>query len=248
MEKLRISVAVIGHIPAEFDKRKIVSWKSELFSILGTIESYSFTKASDGPNWEFSDKALEEIVPTRFSGDFLVALVNVPLEDNWYSRRLSNNRIIFTFYELKQILDFSNVPLENVVLRILYAYTLYYKRNGGRIRVDGELINFTHDDTRGCLFDMNGVKTDIIYSCHEPIVCPGCAEGLKRDKVSAETIARAQKEIQRIRKPLYYRIAGFIKRHPIWSLVISAVSATAFGTIGSYLATLIYETLNRAAR
>lgn len=247
MDKTIISIATIGHMPGELDKTKIKSWKSDLFAVAGDIENYSLTIDSDGNEWEFTDTKLQEVLPEQFRGDFLIAIVNVPLEDNWYSRRLSNNRVVFSFYQIKDILNHFNIPLENAVFRLLYAYAFLYKRTGGRIPLNSDATNFTHDETRGCLFDMNGIKTDIVYSLHEPIICSDCVERLRNEKVSNEAISKAQKEIIKIKKPLFYRMASFVKKHPIWSIVISAISAIVLGTIGSYIATVIYEVTKNAA-
>lgn len=244
MVKTKITVITIGHMPADFNKDKITSWHSDLFKITGEIESYTLSNDSDGPGWEFTDKNLEETIPSIFQGDFLVAIVNVPLELNWYTRRLQNNRLVFTFHEIKEILDYSNIPLENIIYRLLYAYTLLYKRSGNCIPMTGNHTNFTHDETRGCLFDMNGIKTDIVYSLHKPIICSSCIENLKQEGISNEVISQIQHEIKKIRKPLFYRISEFIKRHPIWALIMSAVTAIILGVIGSYIATLIYSALH----
>jgi hypothetical protein len=241
MNKTQISVVTIGHMPNAFDKRKIKAWNSTLFTIVGDIENYSLTQDSDGDDWEFTDEKLEKILPEQFQGSFLIAIVNIPLELNWYSRRLSENRIVFTFHEIKDILRSSNIPLENAILRVLYAYTFLFKRSGNRIPLNDEETNFTHDETRGCLFDMNGIKTDIVYSLHKPIICPDCVERLRKEKLSNDTISKAQKEIAKIKKPLFYRIVSFIEKHPIWTLLISAFATVVLGAIGSYIATVIYE-------
>lgn len=246
MDKTKITVATIGHMPAEFNKAKIANWHSDVFEIVGEIESYSLASDSDGPGWEFTDTNLEKVLPSNFQGDILAVIVNVPLELNWYTRRLHNNRLVFTFHETKDILTYSNIPLENVIYRLLYAYTLLYKRSGNRIPMTGEHTNFAHDETRGCLFDMNGIKTDIVYSLHKPIICSHCVEKLKQERISNEVILKIQKEITRIKKPLFYRIAEFVKKHPIWSLIISATTAVVLGAIGSYIATVIYEALHKS--
>lgn len=243
MSKLKITVATIGHMPADFNRQRINEWQSYVFEIADGIESYSLTRDADGFGWEFTDEALETILPNKFNGEFLIAIANVPIELNWYSRRLSANRVVFTFHEIKEILRFSNIPLENVIYRLLYAYTLLYKRSGNRIPETAESTNFTHDETRGCLFDMNGIKTDVVYSCHNPIICSDCVERLRREKVSDETIATCQKEIRKIRKPLFYRAADFVKQHPLWSLIISGVTAIILGVIGSVLGTYVYEAI-----
>lgn len=243
MSKTKISIATIGHIPAEFNRQKIKDWQSSIFELVGEIESYALNNDSDGDDWQYTDKLLETDVPKTFSGEFFIAIVNVPLQHNWYSRRLSGNRVVFTFHEIKEYLRFSNIPLENVVFRLLYAYTLYYKRCGNQILTTASHINFTHDETRGCLFDMNGIKFDIVYSCHNPILCSVCLERLRKDKVSDETISKCVRDIRRIRKTLFYRITDFIKKYPVWSLIISGITAIALGTIGSVIASFIYETI-----
>lgn len=243
MPKTKITVATVGHMPADFNRQKIKEWGSSVFEIVDGIESYSLTCDSDGHDWEFTDVALENVLPKNFNGELLIAIVNVPIELNWYSRRLSENRVVFSFHEIKEILRFSNIPLENVIYRLLYAYTLLYKRSGNRIPINAENTNFTHDETRGCLFDMNGIKTDVVYSCHNPVICPDCVERLRREKVSDETIAKCQSEIRRIRKALFYRITDFIKQHPLWSLAISAATAIILGALGSVLGSYVYEAI-----
>jgi len=192
----KIKLVSIGHLPANFNKAKMKNWKSSIFQINGDIESYSLTSDSDGANWEFSDKALESQLPAKFEGDFLIAIVNVPIELNWYSRRLGDNKVVFTFHEIRDILSFYNIPLENVIYRLLYAYTLVFQKYGNRLPQASEITNFTHDETRSCLFDMNGIKTDIIYSCNKPIICPECIERLKRDRVPEETIKKLKKRFR----------------------------------------------------
>lgn len=241
MEKTKITVATVGHMPAELDKRKIENWGSSFLSVAGEIQSYALTEDSDGDDWQFTDHNLEKLLPSSFDGDFLIAIVNVPIEHNYYSRRLSGNRVAFTFHEIKEILGFSNIPLENIIYRHLYAYTLLFLRAGRQIPLNKEDTNFTHDETRGCLFDMNGIKWDIVHSCHQPIVCPDCVERLKQEKISIELISKTQKEIRKIKKPLFYRIMEFVKKHPLWSLLISALSAIILGAIGSFVATLFYD-------
>lgn len=247
MTKTRITVATFGHMPADFGRQKIKEWASSVFDIVDGIESYSLTCDSDGYGWEFTDKNLEKVLPNKFNGEFLIAIVNVPIEANWYSRRLSANRVVFSFHEIKEILRVSNVPLENVIYRLLYAYTLLYKRSGNRIPETAEHTNFTHDETRGCLFDMNGIKTDVVYSCHNPTICSDCMERLRREKVSDETIAQCQNEIRRIRKAMFYRITDFIKKHPLWSLVISGVTAIILGAAGSMLGSYVFEAIKKYA-
>lgn len=241
MSKIKIKVVTIGHMPPGFDKSKVEKWKSEIFEVSGLIENYSLTSDSDGDNWEYSDDTLKEEIPAQFEGDFLIAITNVPLHLNWYSRRLGENKVVVTFHEMRDILLHDNLPLENLIYRILYAYSLVYKRQNNRIPDKVEATNFTHDETRGCLFDMNGIKTEVIHSCDHPIICDDCVERMKNERVSTDTINSAKKEIKAVKKERFYRITDFIKRHPIWALIISGISAIILGAIGSIIANIIYE-------
>jgi hypothetical protein len=169
--------------------------------------------------------------------------VNVKLQDNWYLRRLPGSTILFTFHEIAEILRLNKIPLENVALRALYAATLLYRRYGDRIPPTNERTNYAHDETRGCLFDMNASKFDVVYSCHRPIICEYCVGELKKSHVSNEMIGTAQSEIARISKPLIHRATEFIAHHPIWSVLISIMTAVIVGTLSSAMGTYLYEAL-----
>lgn len=217
-----------------FQPKKVMRWRSSLFEIVGDFENYALRCDSDGLDWQFSDELVKTQLPAKFDADFMIAIVNVPIEDNWYSRRLGDNKIVFTFHQIKDILEHYNVPLENVIYRVLYAYTLLYKRAGDKIPGFGEAPGFTHDETRGCLFDMNGIKTDLVASCDRPIICDECEERLKREQVSNHLISSAKNEINKIRKELYYRAVDFVKKHPLWALALSSLFAVALGVVSSF--------------
>ena len=168
MSKVRIKLVSIGHLPLDLQLQKIKRWESKTFEVVEEIDNYSLRCDSDGYGWEFSDIAVKGQLPCQFNADFLIAIVNVPIENNWYTRRLGDNQVVFTFYQIKEILEHHNIPLENVIYRLLYAYTLLFRRASNRIPNYDEAPGFTHDETRGCLFDMNGIKTDLVASCHNP--------------------------------------------------------------------------------
>ena len=183
MEKTKIKLVTIGHLPLHLHLERASTWKSDVFELVGEIESFSLHCDSDSDGWVFSDSLLQEQLPAHNGADFLIAIVNVPIEDNWYSRRLGDNQIVFTFSQIKEFLAWENIPLENAILRVLYVYTLLYRRSGNRIPGSAEAPSFAHDETRGCLFDMNGIKSDLVESCDKPVVCPGCEERLKNERV-----------------------------------------------------------------
>ena len=241
MNKAKIKLITIGHMPLHLNLARVTKWKSEVFELAGEIENYALRCESDSDGWVFSDVLLKNQLPENGDANFLIALVNVAIEDNWYSRRIGGNQVVFTFSQIKDYLNWENIPLENVVLRVLYAYTLLYRRAGDKIPSMGDTPGFTHDETRGCLFDMNGIKSDLVESCNKPVVCPDCVERLMRERVSTQTIKMVQREIKVIRKQLYYRFVDFVKVKPLISLFISSLFALFLGIVGSLLASYIYD-------
>lgn len=239
MNKVKIKIITIGHLPLHLNIKNIKKWCSDLFDITDEIENYALRCDSDCYGWVFSDELLKTQLPVNFHADFLLAIVNVPIEYNWYSRRLGDNRVVFSYHEIKEYLLYENIPLENAILRVLYAYTLLYRRSGNRIPALSENTGFTHDETRGCLFDMNGIKSDLIESCNHPIICDECEERLRNERVSRETIKIAKKEIKKIEKQLYYKSVDFIKRHPIIALCLSSLFAISISIISSFIYDII---------
>ena len=230
-------------MPLHLDLSRASAWKSDVFELAGEIETFSLRCDSDSDGWVFSDALLKAQLPAHAGANFLIAIVNVPIENNWYSRRLGDNQIVFTFSQIKEFLAWENIPLENAILRVLYAYTLLYRRSENRIPGLSEATSFTHDETRGCLFDMNGIKSDLIESCNKPVVCPECEERLRNERVSTQTIKLVQSEIRKIRKHLYYRALDFVKAKPLVALAISSAFAILLGITGSLVASYIYDTI-----
>jgi hypothetical protein len=241
MSKVKIKLTFLGHVPYALDIKRIEKWESELFEIVKPIDYYSITKDSDGPNWQFSDECIESQLPKDFDGDILIAVTKVPIQKNYYARRVANNRICLTFHEMSDVLQYYNIPLENLIFRVLYSASLVYKRYGNRIPESHEETHFAHDETRGCIFDMNGIKSEIIYSTNRPQLCSSCIEVLKTEKIEANLLANIQKELRKIKKSFYYQVTDLIKAYPVWAIILTSLMAIIFGVIGSLLASFIYN-------
>lgn len=245
MSKIKIELITLGFTPEDIDFKKLVKHHSSLFEFIGPENNYKLYTDSEGTyDWSFEDETIKKVIPhISLEANILLAVTNVPLENNWYTRRLGENVIVMTFHEIKDYLTQKNIPLENIIKRVCYAYSLVYLSAGRRIPDYGEDVktNFTHDETRGCLFDMNGIKTDIVESCDAPQICTYCQERLHSRKVPENKVSEINKEILKIRKPLYYRMHSYIKKHPVISLTITSIFAIVLGVAGSLIATFIYE-------
>ncbi|MEW8461439.1 MAG: hypothetical protein AB2653_14125 [Candidatus Thiodiazotropha endolucinida] len=239
-KKIKIRIVTLGTVPYDLDLMRIENRKSSIFEIVKPIDNFALNSDSDGDDWQYTDGNISEDLPESEGEEFLVALTNVPLHLNWYTRRIKDNYVVFTFNEIADYLRFNNIPLENVVYRLLYAYSLVYLENNKRIPSCNEFTNFTHDETKGCIFDMNGLKYDIIHSCDSPIICDACTHRLTSASISTSQIERAKKELGKVRKDLYYRIAGWISKHPILSLLIATLWAVLIGLLTNYISNICW--------
>lgn len=243
MNKVKIKLVSIGHLPLEFRSQKVEKWKSDTFEIIGGIENFALTCNSDGHNWDFTDANVKKQLPIDFEADILIALVNVPIEHNWYTRRLGDNQVVFSFHQVREFLLEKDIPLENVILRILYSHTLIFRRSGNKIPPYPETPRYTHDETRGCIFDMNGIKRNIVASSHNPKLCDDCKQQLRKERVSNSIIDSIDDDLKKIQKDLYFRLLDYVKCYPVWTLVISSVFALSLGITGSLIASYIYDNL-----
>lgn len=238
---VKIRIVKIGYLPKNFNQKKLQKFPSEVFDLQHGIQTFHLKEKSDlhDGSWGYSDKLLEAVIPKRTHEDVLLAFTNVSLEQNYYARRLEDNRAIITFHEIKDVLDFHNIPLENFALRMLYEYSLLYLRFKGKIPDISQLTNFTHDETRGCIFDMNGRKGDIYTSCERPIVCYACEKNLKDENVPNEIIENVRTELKGVKKRFFYFISDSIKRYPIVALIVSSCFAIVLGMLGSWFYDLL---------
>lgn len=238
MNRLKIKLAQLGHIPFSLNEKKLTSWNSELFIIDKTIDNYIFQLDSDTEFWGYSDKTLEKELPKNSDFDFLLTITNVPLDDAYYARRISDNRIILTLADISDILRYENLKFENYIMRNIYRYSLVYLMYGRRIPTMDENTNFTHDDTRGCIFDFNGNKAELIYSLDKPKICDDCKSKLKgqvQEKIPQQIIEISEKEIKRIRKGLFISLIDFVKKNPLLSLIITFIAGIIMSIIGAWI-------------
>ena len=241
---VNIRIVTVGNVYF-LDIKKIQNWKSGLFKIYEEIKKYPLNARADTFDWGYSDENLEKNLPQikqidaqseeDRNADIYVYVLNVRLEYNYFSRILSNNRILISYYEIREILDANYIPQENFLISLLYSYALMFlsKEKSELTMHDEESI--AHDVTEGCLFDMRGIKSDVIYSCVSPKICDECISSLHKKKLSFDIVNTAKSEIKRIKRKPYYRIILFFREYPIISLVITTLSALLLNIFSNFI-------------
>ncbi len=240
--KINITLVKIGQVEYLAEYSRITKWKSKLFKIRN-IQCISDAPESD-VNDEFLDnkytkEGLKEIVTCPNESDLAIAIIPYRFDDNFYMHRLSNNCVGLSLYGITDILRCEGISMENFILKQIYEIcALNYLVEG--LSTD-DVYNYVHLDTRGCLFDMNGDRQDILRNTEKPIICDSCKNKFGKKQIDPKYISILEKEIKRLKKPFILRIENIIKKYPLVSLAITALTAISLNLISN----LIYELISK---
>lgn len=236
MPSLKISLVSLGSLKYPVNISKVEHWRSRIFTVFHGA-SVNHLPNAQGQNWSYPNEQLIELIRSDERADITVGLINAPLEDNYYMRRLDNKIAVLSLYEMGEILGIYNLTIENYILRNLYELAVLYSANGCLFPFDAH--SWAHDDVRGCLFDMNASKLDIVFSMHKPILCDQCKGRVLKTQIDPKLLPALNKELPRLTKALYFRISEWVKRHPLYAVCITAV----FAIFLNILASIMFEKL-----
>ena len=247
MEKLKIHLLILGGLKFEISINKIQNWKSKLFTIYSVQRLTSLPNTESNNGWYYSDKQLERIIGDTSSYSVVIAIINAPLEDNYYGRRIGNNIYVLSLYETGHIVLKHDLGLEQFIIQNIYYVTAIFYKYKGEIPSSDTIL--THQDIRGCLFDFNADKEDLIFSLGRVSICDTCKSEFDSTFVPVNFVSLLKQELKRIKKPFYYQIRDFIKRRPIISLILAALLSIVTDIGSNYIYELIKphkkETINK---
>lgn len=219
---------IIGHSDRVVNFDLIKKYKSKFFKIL------DIERINNLPNPEKDDGYLD-IVYTKaeikkvmndiqFDG-LCIAIMNYGFDDNFYMHRVGNNKVCISIFELENILNEKKISIENFIIKNIYEIFIFYKivKN---LTDNDEVYEFIHNDTRGCLFDLNGDKRDIIYNTEKPIICDECKGKISKKSIPTNFLEDIQKELLKIDKPSIKKIENFISKYPLFSVLVTFLFST----------------------
>lgn len=236
-KKLNIHVIKLGYFSYDINFARIKRWKSRVFS-LDCRENYDELKTlhiKDGTVYE--DKYILEATNNVFNkekyddDEFVMVVCGIGLLDHDISRILSDNVVVVSYREIARDMMASNIPLENATIVLMYMYSLLFMLYKKIPTVNDEKY-FLHTDVRGCIFDYDFECIDMLQCCNRPIICKQCEK--KLGALNADDIKIVRKELKKIRKSMYYRVADMFKRHFYISFFMSvwlAVFCSAISNI-----------------
>lgn len=247
--KKKITLVKVGHVDHLVNLKKIKEWKSDVFEIIEiqSIEHLPDSEMNDGYfDQKFTRESLRKVISCPNNSDFAVAITSYRYIDNFYMHRLEEKCIGISLYGITEILEIENISIENFVIKQLYAICALSLITD--ISNNDEAYKIVHRDTRGCLFDMNGDRTDILYNTEKPIICDSCKERFRKKQIPQGIISTFDKELKKIRKPIILKIERNIKRYPFVSMIISALIAltinSTFNVVWKLLKLLIEKIWN----
>ncbi len=232
MRKIKVKLVTLGNLKYPVNFSNIENWRSEIFEA-HHVDQIQILPNSDGDDWSYLDTQLSELIAADADYDFTIGIINARLEDNYYLRPLADNVGVLSLYETAEILHYSNLALENFIIRIIYEVSAIYWESGRTISANATAL--VHDETRCCLYDLAANKADIIFSTARPIICEPCKARIMSGQIPREFLATAEKELKRIKKQRYYRMVDFIKARPLTALLITTVTALIINIVANFI-------------
>lgn len=240
MNKLNVKLVLIGHLRNTLDLSKLKRFKSRFFHIteVERIDELPKPQKDDGfLDIVYSCDEVTALMEPVNTTDLVVGIINYRFDDNFYLHRTGENKACLSIADIDRHLLARNISIENFIIKNIFEMIVFINTLG-KFDTD-EVYDFVHQDTRGCLFDMNGDKLDVIHNTERPIICNSCKGKINAKSVPDNFIKHLEKELRRIRKPYVSTIELFIKQYPLFSLAVTFL----LGILINIISNMIWEKL-----
>lgn len=233
----KIKLIIIGHSDRIVNFDFIKKYKSKFFNFsdIERINNLPNPQKDDGYLDIIYTKAeIQSIINDIEFDGLCIAVMNYRFDDNFYMHRIGANKVCISVFGLENILSEKTISIENFIIKNIYEVFIFYKILKNLTKNDA-VYEFVHNDTRGCLFDMNGDKKDIIYNTEKPIICDECKGKISKKSITKNFLEDIQKELSRIDKPLIKKIENFISKYPLFSVLVTFLFSTFINLFSNWL-------------
>ncbi|MBI9066934.1 MAG: hypothetical protein JEZ09_06555 [Salinivirgaceae bacterium] len=238
--KKKIAIVKLGHIDHLLNIDKIKNWSSSLFEIvhIHCIDYLPDSDVEDGYlDKKYTRNGLSEKMKCPTDCDYAIGIMRYRFEDNFYLHRINKKCGVISLNGIEDILRKESISLENFIIKQIYEIVALTHLVGDMS--SDEVYKYVHLDTRGCLFDMNGERTDILYNTEKPIICDSCREAFRKQQINSDVVKKLERELPKIRKPFIISIEKKIKKYPLLSVIISALVPITLSIIANLICELI---------
>ena len=213
----------------------IKKFKSSAFEITEVEEGVMLENMSNGYDYStYEDNYWENKIKDN-DNILTFVITNVQLDENHYARHLSHKRVIFSFRQILPYLTEKHIKLENVILKALYEYSLVFPE----LRKGYENADMWHNETRGCLYDIDGVLSDIVMTCKKPRICVSCENQLLHKGLSAKDIETIKQELKKIKRSRFLDMYEWVQKHIMLSMFLGIAFPFILGLFTSFVYDLI---------
>lgn len=238
---VNIKLIIIGHSDKVVNFDAIKRHKSSFFefSDIDRINNLPDPQKNDGYlDIVYSEQEIESIMDGIEFDGLCFAIMNYRFDDNFYLHRVGSNKACISIYGLESILRAKEISVENFIIKNIYEVFIFYNilKN---ITENERIFEVIHNDTRGCLFDMNGDKSDIVYNTEKPIICDECKGKISHYPISKYFLKDIQKELSKIDKPFVKKVENFIAEYPLVSLLSTFIFSIVINLFSNWLSKLI---------
>jgi hypothetical protein len=242
MTRTRISIVKWGCLKRQLNSKILQRWNSKLF-VIGSFDEIAYMPQVENANsWQhLSDKEVCNRLQPKHNTDITIAITEYSLEDNYYMRKVTDKLTIISLSEIGDILQYYHIPIENFILKNIYEIVTLLHAYPNLPNTRDQIPDIIHEENRSCLFDMNGIKTDVIYFfTNKPSLCLQCETKLLQRQLPANFVSNLKRELKRMRKPLFNRICDFVKCYPKWSIFIAVVGQLLIGLLAGLFANYLF--------
>jgi len=225
------------------DLRRLKRFSSRFFQIteIERIDALPEPQKDDGfLDIVYSREEITSLINSVNGTDLVVGVINYRFDDNFYLHRTGIKKACISIANIDRLLTSHSISIENFILKNIYELTVFVNVFG---KLDTEdVYSFVHQDTRGCLFDLNGDKLDVLHNTERPIICNSCKALINSKSVPDNFVKHLECELKRIRKPYICSIELFIKKYPLFSFAVTFL----FGILINIISSIIWEILKAA--
>lgn len=239
MKKFKVKICLLGYQRYSAIIGKLQTYSSKLFEV--TKREKIDQLPSCDLEWGYSDKCICQLLFSKGIDnndvDLCLCFIDSPIEDNCFTRDLSgfdSKTVLCSFYEVESFFNEQKIDLFNYVHGIVLTGLIQIETLG-KIKEE----HFLHDDTRNCLFDMCGLKEDIVINYGEPKLCHICEKKIESTAKDKEFLPLLRKEFKSFKKLLFYRMIDFVKKRPILSIFITFTGTIIINVLSSALYELL---------
>lgn len=213
-----------------------MKWKSKIFKIDAIQERQhplEFGVQDGYLDVKYDKDQLVNLFSCPSNSDIAFGITSVRFTDDFYMHRISKGCVAISLYGVSQIIEQKCISMENFILKQIYeicALSNIYPEI-----YSGSVYELIHGDTRGCLFDLNGNRLDIIANTERPKICDSCKAIFRRRQIDSGVIVRLERELKRLKKPLILAAELFIKKYPFISIMLTVATSIILNTASNFL-------------